>query len=130
MTIPRLIFRESIEATARLVESWGYWRRISREEIEDGCWIEDEAGRGVVWFVASPEPGAACVHGMGAPDWRGWAYTAEVQGIVRLVACLLGYRRLYAPLPEGSASLMRYLTSQRGWKPAESLLGPFLELGG
>lgn len=129
--IPREVPAHAREATARIVESWGYWRKIDPIETACGYWVEDELGRGVIWFVDAPEAGSICLHGIGSPGsrLRTWIFSPEVVEIVRVIACLLGAKRLYAPIPADARALSRYLRL-RGWRPAESVLGPYLELGG
>ena len=126
---------------ARLVESWGYPRRVSHREVETGSWFCD--GVSVAWFIAPLEPGAAApagfdpehtlaVHAIRDPSLRVRALTPRTAVALEIIAELLGARKLYSLIPRETpdmpvAAMRRYLR-RYGW--LEDEFGSYKLLGG
>lgn len=121
------------EAAARLVESWGYPRRVWESEIRNGSWFTDEPQTGIIWLEHGRDPGDLVLHGCAVPKLGRPAITALSMHTIRCVAGLLGARRLYAPVPADlpdSRKLLRYLR-MHGWTATDDPLpGVYLEIGG
>lgn len=113
------------EALARAVERWGYPRRITAGEILHGTWIRGRAG--VIWFTPGVELGDWMLHGCARP---GCVPPRELASVIRLVAGLLGARRVYCLVPpellKKRPALRRYVRCI-GFRATDAL-GPYFEL--
>ncbi len=126
---------------AKLVEGWGYPRRVSHREVETGHWFTD--GVAVVWYTEPVEPGMAApdgvdvdgvlaVHGIRDPVVKRQALTPRAAIVLEVIGELLGARKLYSLIPRETPNMpvqaMRRYLRRYGW--VEDEFGSYKLLGG